>query len=57
MICSILIVAKEIMSYSKPSVVYVFVDQWRAHPMAYAGNSDVKTSNFDRLGHSDNNRV
>ncbi len=34
---------------SKPNVVFVLADQWRAQTMGYAGNEVVKTPNLDRL--------
>ena len=33
----------------KPNIVFVIGDQWRAQSMGYAGNSDVKTPNIDKL--------
>ena len=34
---------------SKPNVVFVFADQWRAQATGYAGNSQVATPRIDRL--------
>ena len=34
---------------SRPNVVFVFGDQWRAQSTGYAGNSVVQTPNLDRL--------
>ena len=34
---------------SKPNVVFVFGDQWRAQATGYAGNPTVRTPNLDRL--------
>jgi arylsulfatase A-like enzyme len=34
---------------SKPNVLFVFGDQWRAQAMGYAGNKGVQTPNIDRL--------
>ncbi len=33
----------------KPNLVFVFADQWRAQSTGYAGNSDVKTPQLDKL--------
>ena len=32
-----------------PNVLYLFADQWRAAAMGYAGDSNVKTPNLDKL--------
>ena len=32
-----------------PNIVFVLADQWRAEAFGYAGNSDIKTPNLDRL--------
>ena len=37
------------MSNSKPNVVFVFGDQWRAQATGYAGDPNVKTPHLDRL--------
>lgn len=37
---------------SKPNVVFVFGDQWRAQALGYAGDPTVKTPNIDRLAAS-----
>lgn len=37
------------MSKSRPNIVYVFADQWRAQTFGYAGNPDVKTPHIDQL--------
>ena len=34
---------------SKPNVVFVFADQWRAQATGYAGDPNVMTPNLDRL--------
>ena len=34
---------------TKPNVVFVFADQWRAQATGYAGNPDVRTPTLDRL--------
>ena len=34
---------------SRPNVVFVFGDQWRAQATGDAGNSVVQTPNLDRL--------
>ncbi len=34
---------------SKPNLVFVFADQWRACDTGYAGNKQVKTPHLDRL--------
>ena len=34
---------------AKPNLVYVFADQWRAQDTGYAGNTQVKTPNLDKL--------
>jgi len=34
---------------TRPNVVFVFGDQWRAQATGYAGNPDVRTPNLDRL--------
>ena len=34
---------------SRPNLVYVFADQWRAQDVGYAGNNDVITPNLDKL--------
>jgi arylsulfatase A-like enzyme len=34
---------------SRPNVLIVLADQWRAEACGYAGNPDVKTPNLDRL--------
>lgn len=36
-------------SPTRPNVVYVFADQWRAQATGYAGNEQVQTPNLDRL--------
>ena len=36
-------------SATRPNVVVVFGDQWRAQATGYAGNSVVKTPSIDRL--------
>ncbi|WP_149241803.1 sulfatase [Dyadobacter sp. 32] len=33
----------------KPNVIFILADQWRAEAVGYAGNTDVKTPNIDRL--------
>ncbi len=35
--------------HTKPNLLFVFADQWRAQDMGYAGNPDILTPNFDRL--------
>jgi arylsulfatase A-like enzyme len=42
---------------SKPNIVYVICDQWRASAMGYAGDPNVKTPNLDRLAGSGFNFV
>ena len=37
------------MAASRPNIVYVFADQWRAQALGYAGNETVQTPNIDRL--------
>ena len=34
---------------SRPNVVFLLTDQWRLQALGYAGNSQVKTPNIDRL--------
>ncbi|MFA6242589.1 MAG: sulfatase [Candidatus Hydrogenedentales bacterium] len=34
---------------SRPNLVYVFADQWRAQATGYAGDPNVRTPNLDRL--------
>lgn len=34
---------------SRPNVVYVFADQWRAQSLGYMGNTEVKTPHIDAL--------
>ena len=34
---------------SKPNVVFLLTDQWRLQALGYAGNTQVKTPNIDRL--------
>ncbi len=34
---------------SKPNILYILVDQWRAQSAGYAGNQDVHTPQLDRL--------
>ncbi|MBN1675375.1 MAG: sulfatase [Kiritimatiellae bacterium] len=34
---------------SRPNVVFVFADQWRAQATGYAGDGNVRTPNLDRL--------
>ena len=34
---------------SKPNLVFVFADQWRAQALGYAGDPNVKTPNIDRF--------
>jgi arylsulfatase A-like enzyme len=34
---------------SKPNILVVIADQWRAEALGYAGNPDVQTPNLDRL--------
>ena len=36
-------------STRRPNVVFVFADEWRAHDLGYAGNSDVPTPQFDAM--------
>jgi len=36
-------------SSGKPNLVFIFADQWRAQATGYAGNSDVRTPNLDKL--------
>lgn len=33
----------------KPNIVVILADQWNAQSLGYAGNTDVKTPNLDRL--------
>lgn len=33
----------------KPNIVIILADQWNAQSLGYAGNTDVKTPNLDRL--------
>ena len=33
----------------RPNLVFIFADQWRAQSIGYAGNSDVKTPQLDKL--------
>lgn len=33
----------------KPNILFIIADQWRFDAFGYAGNSDVKTPNLDRL--------
>ena len=35
--------------FEKPNLVFIFADQWRAQSTGYAGNSDVKTPQLDKL--------
>jgi arylsulfatase A-like enzyme len=37
------------MSNSRPNIVFVFADQWRAQATGYAGNPAVRTPNLDQL--------
>lgn len=37
------------MKATRPNIIYVFADQWRAQALGYAGNPDVRTPNIDRL--------
>lgn len=34
---------------SKPNLVFVLADQWRAQEMGYAGNTQIKTPNLDQF--------
>jgi len=34
---------------SKPNIVFLLTDQWRLQALGYAGNSQVRTPNIDRL--------
>ncbi len=34
---------------SKPNIIYLLADQWRASAMGHAGDLNVKTPNLDRL--------
>lgn len=34
---------------SKPNILYILVDQWRAQSTGYAGDENVQTPNLDRL--------
>jgi len=36
-------------SSDKPNLIFVFADQWRAEAAGYAGNTQVKTPNIDKL--------
>ncbi len=38
-----------VLSLSKPNVIFVFADQWRAQDIGYNENTIVKTPNIDRL--------
>lgn len=37
---------------SKPNIVFILADQWRAQATAYSGDPNVKTPNLDRLAAS-----
>src|SRR3954465_14211547 len=37
-------------AFGKPNVLVVVADQWRAQAFGYAGDPNVKTPHFDRLG-------
>ena len=39
-------------SASRPNIVFVLTDQWRAKAMGYEGDPNVKTPNLDRLSKS-----
>lgn len=47
--CSVPSDKKQMNIPSKPNVVFVLADQWRAQAMGYAGNDVVKTPNLDKL--------
>ena len=34
---------------TKPNLIFVFADQWRAQAFGYAGNPDVSTPHLDRF--------
>ncbi len=40
---------RNIKSNDIPNVVFVFADQWRAQDLGYAGNTQVRTPNLDKL--------
>ena len=37
------------MTTSKPNILFIFADQWRAQAFGYAGDPNVVTPNFDRF--------
>ncbi len=43
------LVAMHAAGATKPNIVYVLADQWRASATGYAGDPNVKTPNLDRL--------
>jgi arylsulfatase A-like enzyme len=34
---------------TKPNIIYILADQWRASAMGYAGDPNVRTPNLDKL--------
>ena len=41
----------------RPNLVYVFADQWRAEATGYSGNTEVVTTNLDKLAEESINFV
>src|SRR5688572_23820617 len=42
-------VAVSAASAAKPNILFIIADQWRAQAFGFAGDSNVKTPNFDRF--------
>jgi arylsulfatase A-like enzyme len=42
--------SSQIARTSRPNILFILPDQWRFDACGYAGNSDIKTPNLDRLG-------
>lgn len=47
--CGQKVVQQKGMEITKPNVIFVFADQWRAQEMGYSENSVVKTPTLDKL--------
>jgi arylsulfatase A-like enzyme len=47
--CGIILYSKTLEAQTKPNVVFVLADEWRAQDVGYNGNMDVITPNLDRL--------
>src|SRR3954451_25122943 len=49
LVLSALLVRVSANEFAKPNIVVVLADQWRPQAFGFAGDTNVKTPNFDRL--------